>query len=117
MLQGSELDLAVAAAVSEHSAAVCGGLAAVLGGRVGAAQRQEALELTAALARVVGTDWILGGSQVGSGLQFGLGYQVQCGRYSAGADCQVQCRDCQAGLFARGDISREKQRPVWKVLT
>ncbi len=60
-MQGSELDAAVAAALAAHAAGVRGGLAAVLGGRVGAAQRQEALELAAALARAAGTDWILGG--------------------------------------------------------
>ena len=68
MEQGGELDVAVAAAVAAHSAAIRSGLAAVLGGRVGAAQRQEALELAAALARAAGTDWVLGN-----------GSQVQCG--------------------------------------
>jgi len=68
MVQGSELDAAAAAAVSTHAACVRGGLAAVLGGRVGAAQRQEALELAAALARAAGTEWILAAAQVRGGL-------------------------------------------------
>ena len=52
----------MAVAVARHAAGLRGGLAAVLGGRVGAAQRQEALELAAALTQVAGTDWILGSS-------------------------------------------------------
>ena len=63
-LQASELELAVAAAAAARGAALRSGLAAVLGGRVGAAQRQEALQLAAAVAQLAGTGWILGASQV-----------------------------------------------------
>lgn len=60
--QGNALEarlVANAAADPSWLAAARGGCALVVGGRVGAAQRHEALELAAALTQLAGPEWLL----------------------------------------------------------
>lgn len=60
--QGIELEMRLTAAAEADPnwlAAARRGCALVMGGRVGAAQRHEALELTAALTQLTGPDWLL----------------------------------------------------------